>query len=240
MKNNRATILIIDDAPEIRKFIASALLANDYSVLEAASGQAGIGKMAMESPDLVLLDLGLPDEDGLEVLKKIREWSNVPVLILSVRDSETEKVTLLDAGADDYITKPFDIKELMARIRVGLRRFYQNKSESAVLRFGALKIDLSQRSVFVDDQRIKLSKKEYDLLRLLATNAGRVLTQQQLLEEVWGKVYVDQLQYLRVYIGQLRQKLASADDDNELILTESGVGYRFREQDVPNQYSHDG
>ena len=227
MKNRRATILVIEDTPQIRRLVSTALTANEYSVIQATTGESGVQKVASEHPDLVLLDLGLPDQEGSEVLKTIRATSAVPILIVSARHSEKEKVALLDAGADDYITKPFDMHELLARIRVGLRHAQAKQTGAAVMTFGALTVDLSQRTVTREGQEIVLSKKEYDLLHLLVSDAGKVLSTEHLLEELWGPMFADQLQYLRTYIGQLRQKLDPEGDGRDVIVTVPGEGYRF-------------
>ena len=232
MKVPGPNILIIDDEAQIRRFLSITLKAHDYEVIEADNGKMGIEKAALNKPDLILLDLGLPDMQGLEVLQKIREWSTVPIIIVSVRDSEHDIVTSLNAGANDYLTKPFNTNELMARINVALRyALAKTEDISPVLTFGHLKIDLAQRTVFVNDKRIKLTKHEYDIIRILVIHAGKVVTQQQLLTEVWGPVYSDRVEYLRVYVGQIRRKLEIDHRRPELIMTESGIGYRFREAD---------
>jgi two-component system, OmpR family, KDP operon response regulator KdpE len=225
-----ACILVIDDEPQIRKFLRISLNAYGYKVIEAAHGQDGIRKSATESPDLVILDLGLPDLDGQEVIARIREWSKVPIVILSVRAAEGEKVAALDQGADDYVTKPFGIHELLARVRAVLRaRRQDGKSPPAVMTIGDLSIDIPRRRVRVAGVEIKLSRKEFALLRLLARHAGRIVTHQHLLREVWGPAHEHETHYLRIYIGHLRQKLGDDPADPRYISNEPGVGYRLLE-----------
>jgi two-component system KDP operon response regulator KdpE len=225
--------LVIDDEPQIRRLLRVTLEANGYSVSEAATGQAGIVQAAQSRPEIILLDLGLPDMDGVEVLKRIREWSRVPVIILSVRDRENDKIAALDAGADDFVTKPFGSGELLARLRTTLRRS-QPQSAEAVYRAGKIEIDLAARNVRRLGQEIKLTPTEYSLLRLLVVHAGKILTHRQLLTEVWGPNAVEQTQYLRVHIAHLREKLEANTNRPELILTESGVGYRFAKPEDPS------
>jgi two-component system, OmpR family, KDP operon response regulator KdpE len=227
-----ACILVIDDEPQIRKFLRISLNAYGYKVIEAAHGQDGIRKSATESPDLVILDLGLPDLDGQEVITRIREWSKVPIIVLSVRAAEGEKVAALDQGADDYVTKPFGIHELLARVRAVLRaRRQDGKSPPAVMTIGDLSIDIPRRRVRVAGVEIKLSRKEFALLRLLARHAGRIVTHQHLLREVWGPAHEHETHYLRIYIGHLRQKLGDDPADPRYISNEPGVGYRLLEAD---------
>ena len=226
-------ILIVDDEAQIRRFLSITLKAHDFEVVEADTGQDGIEKAALNKPDLILLDLGLPDIQGLAVLQKIREWSTVPIIILSVRDTEQDIVSSLDAGANDYVTKPFNTNELMARINVALRfALAKTKDITPILKFGTLTIDLAKHAVFLDNKRIKLTKHEYDIMRILVTHAGKVVTQQQLLTEVWGPVYAERIEYLRVYIGQLRRKIEADPKQPKLIITESGIGYRFCEAEA--------
>jgi two-component system KDP operon response regulator KdpE len=219
--------LVIDDEAQIRRLLRVTLEANGYQVFEAATGQEGIVQAAQCRPDVILLDLGLPDLDGVEVLKRLREWIKVPVIILSVRDREAEKIAALDSGADDYVTKPFSSGELLARLRTALRRG-QPQGVDAVFRAGNLEVDLARRVVRKDGQEVKLTPTEYGLLRLLVTHAGRVLTHRQLLTEIWGPNAVEQVHYLRVHIAHLREKLESDSSRAELILTEPGVGYRLK------------
>lgn len=219
-------VLVIDDEVQIRRLLCLALEANGYRCLEAANGQAGLVEAATRRPDLVLLDLGLPDLDGLTVLKRLREWSRVPVVVLSVREGEDDKVAALDLGADDYVTKPFSTSELLARLRVA-RRHAQPQADTALFRSGGIEVDLSSRQVRRQGQEVKLTATEYALLRLLIRHAGKVLTHQQILREVWGPAYVQQTHYLRVYMAHLREKLETVPAQPELLLTEPGVGYRL-------------
>jgi len=220
-------ILIVDDEIQIRRFLRISLEANGYSVDEAERGQEAILKAARIRPDLIILDLGLPDMDGLDVIKRLREWSRVPVIVLSVRDADRDKVALLDAGADDYLTKPFSVDELLARLRTAQRHVRQ-EDEPAVFRCGAIEVDLARRVVTRNGEVVKLTPTEYALLRLLVQHAGKVLTHRQILQEVWGKEYVDETHYLRVYFAQLRQKLEEDPTRPKIIHTEPGVGYRLQ------------
>ena len=225
MKSNR-TALIIDDEKQIRRLLRLALEGADHKVYEADSGQAGLTEIANRRPDVVLLDLGLPDIEGEKVLRRLREWSDVPVLILSVRDDPDEKVAALDAGADDYVTKPFDTAELLARIRAAQRRSLTEIGDP-VFDSGVLYIDFAARQVKVNGEEIRLTPTEYSLLRVLVQNAGKVVTQRQLLRTVWGEKSESQAQYLRVYITHLRKKLEGRDNTPRLIKTEVGIGYRL-------------
>jgi two-component system KDP operon response regulator KdpE len=221
-------ILVVDDEAQIRKFLRIALEASGYDVIETAKGTEGVAKCATSTPDLVVLDLGLPDIDGKEVVRRIREWSEVPILILSVRQAEAEKVAALDAGANDYVVKPFGIAELLARVRALLRRSSQaGAAEPAQIIVGELTIDLARHEVALAGEPVKLTRKEFDLLRVLAQNAGRILTHGQILREVWGKAHEQDTQYLRVFVSQLRHKLRDDPADPRFILNEPGVGYRM-------------
>ncbi len=224
--SNKPSVLVIDDEVQIRRLLRVTLEANGYRVWEAATGGSGIVEAAQRKPDAVILDLGLPDLGGLTVLKRLREWSRVPVLILTVHDADDEKVAALDSGADDYVTKPFSTPELLARLRVALRHA-QPLAENAVFRSGDLEVDLAGRRVMARGQEVKLSPTEYAFLRVLVRNAGRVVTQRQILTEVWGPNAVGQIHYLRVYAAHLREKLEANPGHPELILTEPGVGYRL-------------
>ena len=224
--NEKQLVLIVDDEPQIRRLLTVTLEANGYRVLAAASGQEGLVLAAQYQPALVVLDIGLPDLSGQEVLRRLREWSTAPVIMLSVQDDEKGKVSALDAGADDYVTKPFNTDELLARLRVALRHS-GNKEDVSVVQVKNLVIDFATRRVTVGGAEVKLSKTEYDLLRLLARHAGKVLTHRQILREVWGPGHEDDTHYLRVYIAHLREKIENKPDAPEIILTELGVGYRF-------------
>jgi two-component system KDP operon response regulator KdpE len=222
------SILVVDDEPQIRKFLRIALEASGFAVLEAANGADGVARCATAAPELVSLDLGLPDMDGRDVIRRVREWSEVPILVLSVRQSEAEKVAVLDAGANDYVVKPFGIQELLARIRALLRRGGRPEpAATAEIAVGDLTIDLARHEVRVGGEPVKLTPKEFDLLRVLAQNAGRILTHGQILREVWGKAHEHDTQYLRVFISQLRHKLRDDPADPRFILNEPGVGYRM-------------
>ncbi|MFZ5945999.1 MAG: response regulator [Bacillota bacterium] len=224
--NKNARVLIIDDEIQIRKMLKVALSAYGYEISEAESGQDGLNQAALFHPDLIILDIGLPDFDGFEVINRLREWSEVPILILSVQDQEADKIRALDAGADDYVTKPFSMGELLARMRVALRHAAKTEDEP-VLYFGDLVIDLAHRQVLVNNQEIKLTPTEYDILKQLALHAGRVLTHRQLLRAIWGMDYQEESHYLRVYIGQLRRKIEPDPTRPKYIITEPGVGYRL-------------
>lgn len=219
-------VLIIDDEVQIRRFLRISLEAKGYQVHETVNGQDGILKTAQLRPDIVILDMSLPDMDGLEVLKRLREWTKMPVIILSVRDSDQDKVSALDAGADDYLTKPFSLDELMARLRAA-QRHAQSEPEEQVFSCHNLRVDLTRRIVTVRDKPVKLTPTEYALLRLMIQHAGKVLTHQQILRSVWGPEYVNETHYLRVYFAQLRQKIEDDPAIPKIILTESGVGYRL-------------
>ena len=222
-------ILVVDDEAQIRRFLRIALEAHGFAVVEAAAGAEGVATAATAAPDLVILDLGLPDIDGKEVVARLREWSEVPVLVLSVRQSEAEKVAALDAGANDYVVKPFGTAELLARVRALLRNAPGEAGGRAAARItvGALTVDVARHEVTLAGQPVKLTRKEFELLRLLAQNAGRILTHGQLLREVWGKAHEHDTQYLRVFMSQLRHKLDDDPADPKYILNEPGVGYRM-------------
>jgi two-component system KDP operon response regulator KdpE len=226
--NEKATVaLVIDDEVQIRRLLRLTLEAHGYRVFEAATGQDGLLEAAQRRPEIVLLDLGLPDLDGVTVLKRLREWSRVPVVVLSVRGREEDKIAALDAGADDYVTKPFATGELLARLRVA-ERHSQPGPEESVFRSGDIEVDLARRVVLRKGREVKLTATEYSLLALLVRHAGRVLTHRQLLKEVWGPNAVGQTHYLRVYVAHLREKLEADPNKPEIIVTESGVGYRLR------------
>ncbi len=228
MSTDGVSIVIIDDEPPIQKLICVTLRAHGFKVAEASTGQDGVVKVSTFRPDLVILDLGLPDLDGVDVLSSIRSWSQVPILILTARDQEQEKIKALDAGADDYVTKPFSMGELMARIRALLRRLPIGSNEGSILHCGPIDIDLSQHTVMRGSERIKVTPTEYELLKLLAQNSGRVLTHKYLLQHVWGgQQWQTESQYLRIYIGHLRKKIEEDPTRPKIIVTEPGVGYRM-------------
>ncbi len=223
-------LLLIEDEPQMRRFLRVTLQGHGYHLLEAVSGQEGLVAAATNNPDIILLDLGLPDIDGLEVAHRIREWSETPIIVLSAREQELDKVSALDAGADDYLTKPFGAGELLARIRVALRHRALRESgrSEPVFIHGPLRVDLAARQVFLDETEVHLTPIEYRLLVVLIKNSGKVVTHRQLLKEVWGPGQVQQTQYLRVYMTQLRHKLEADPARPRFFLNEPGVGYRFR------------
>ncbi|WAG77080.1 response regulator [Metapseudomonas furukawaii] len=229
MTTNQPTILVIDDEAQIRKFLRISLSAQGYRVLEGANGREGLEQAALARPDLVVLDLGLPDMDGQQVLQELREWSQVPVLVLSVRASEGEKVLALDRGANDYVTKPFGIQEFLARVRVLLRQAGPGEQQEASITSGPLRLDFAYRRVTLDGEEVALTRKEYAVLAQLARHLGRVVTQQQLLKDIWGPTHVEDTHYLRVVVGHLRQKLGDDPANPRFIVTEAGVGYRLKE-----------
>jgi two-component system, OmpR family, KDP operon response regulator KdpE len=220
-------ILVIDDEPQIRKFLRISLGAEGYDVLEAETGEEGVSKCATTQPKLDVLDLGLPDLKGQEVIQRIREWSDVPIIVLSVRQSDGEKVSALDNGANDYVVKPFSIEELLARVRVAMRVRPQEETDATEFIVGDLIVDVPRHRVTVAGADVKLTRKEFDLLRMLARNAGRIVTHRQILREVWGPAHEDDVHYLRVYIGHLRQKLGDDPANPQFIESEPGVGYRL-------------
>lgn len=224
---NKAEILIIDDEPQIRKLLQINLESNDYKVVQASTGKEGLMLSASHPPDLILLDIGLPDKSGHEILQELREWYNRPIIILSVQDNETDIVSALDNGATDYLTKPFRTGELLARIRSAVKRS-QNTENSPVISCGDIEIDLVARIVKRSNEAIKLTSTEYNLLALFAKNEGKVLTHQYLLKEIWGYSYQTETQYLRVFVGTLRKKIEENPNNPQHIITESGVGYRFQ------------
>ncbi len=224
-------ILLIEDDPQIRRFLRASLVTQGYDLLEAGTGREGLALAASRVPDVVLLDLGLPDMDGLEVIKQLRTWSSVPVIILSARGQERDKVANLDAGADDYLTKPFGVAELLARIRVALRKSQpvDEGRPEASYSLGKIKIDFERRLVFRESEEIHLTPIEYKLLAALLKHRGKVVTHRQLLKEVWGPSYVEQNPYLRIFILNLRRKLEEDPARPQYLLTEPGVGYRLRD-----------
>jgi two-component system KDP operon response regulator KdpE len=227
MSENGVRVLVVDDEPAIRRYLSVLLTAHGYAVFEADSGQAAMSAVLADRPDLVILDLGLPDLDGVEITRLLREWTRIPIIILSVRGQEADKIAALDAGADDYLTKPFGTGELLARMRVALRRAGES-GEGPAFTSGELSVDLARRVVAVAGQEVQLTPTEYDLLRTLVTHAGKVLTHHQLLREVWGRGYEEELHMLRVNISNLRRKIEPDPTRPRYILTEPGVGYRLR------------
>ena len=227
------TILVIEDEPQIRRFLRAILPAHGYRVLEAETAHDGLTQTAMHQPDIVLLDLGLPDLDGLEVTRRLREWATIPIIVLSARGQEADKVAALDAGADDYLTKPFGIQELLARMRVALRHVARLMQEAGdpVFTVGELQVDLAHRRVSVATHEIHLTPIEYKLLTVLVRYAGRVVTQRQLLQEVWGPHQTSAMHYVRVYMRQLRHKLEANPTRPRYLVTEPGVGYRLKTDD---------
>lgn len=224
---NNIKVLIVDDEDAIRRFLRVALTSQSYTVLEAASGYDALSIAATHKPDLVILDLGLPDIDGIEVTRLLREWTQIPIIILSVRGSEKDKIAALDVGADDYLTKPFGVGELLARLRAAMRHIAQTNGEP-VFTFGSLKVDLARRQVLVAEHEVQLTPNEYQLLRRFVTHAGKVLTHRYLLREVWGIEYGDELHMLHVNISNLRRKIEPDPSRPQFIVTEPGVGYRLR------------
>lgn len=229
MGSSACRIVIVDDEPQIRRFLCAALAAHGFQVFEADSGQRGLTEAATRQPDAMILDLGLPDMDGVDVVKRLREWSSMPVIVLSARSMEADKIAALDAGADDYLTKPFGVGELLARLRVALRHAARpaGQGNEGPFKVGDLVVDLAQRRVSVAGREVHLTPIEYRLLALLVKHAGKVLTHRQLLREVWGPSYVERNHYLRIYMAQLRHKLEVDPARPHFLLTEAGVGYRL-------------
>jgi two-component system KDP operon response regulator KdpE len=225
----KTKVLLVDDEPAILRFLKPALEANDYDIASVETVAAAVKRIAAEAPDVVVLDLGLPDGDGKEVIARVREWSDVAIVVLSARDREAEKIEALDLGADDFVNKPFGVGELLARIRTALRHRMQRQGETPVLRIGDLEIDSIRHRVSRGDAEIKLTPKEFELLSFLARHSGKVLTHRHILTAVWGPAHTEDTQYLRVYVGQLRQKIEEQPDDPRIIITEPGVGYRVAE-----------
>jgi len=225
--SSKIRVFIVDDEPAILRFLKPALEANNYDILTAGTVAEATKRIAVESPDIIVLDLGLPDGDGKEVIKRVREWSDVPIIVLSARDREIEKIDALDLGADDFINKPFGVGELMARIRTALRHRMQRQNEKPMLVVGKLTVDNLRHRVTKAGEELKLSPKEFELLTFLARHAGKVVTHKQILTAVWGVSHTEDTQYLRVYIGHLRQKIEDKPEDPTILITEPGVGYRI-------------
>jgi two-component system KDP operon response regulator KdpE len=230
----RANVLVVDDEPAIRRLLRTSLTAQGYDVIEAATGRDALTAIARNTPDLVILDLGLPDLNGVDVIRAVRTDSTVPIIVLSVRDDERGKVEALDLGADDYVTKPFGVEELVARIRTALRHRFQAQGAKPLFVAGELAVDLVRRRVKRAGEEVHLSPKEYDLLAELVANAGKVLTHRHILTKVWGPAHTEDAQYLRVFIRHLRHKLEPDPARPRYILTEPGVGYRLRESNEPD------
>jgi two-component system KDP operon response regulator KdpE len=221
-------IIVVEDDPQMRRFLRTGLGAHDYLVTEAETARAGLAAIVTNNPDLIILDLTLPDLDGVAVVRELRGWSQTPIIILSSRNAVTDKITALDAGANDYVTKPFEMAELLARMRAALRHRIRTEGGHPAVVSGAVSVDLVRREVRRHDEPVKLSPREYEVLRVLAQNADMVVTHQMLLREVWGPAHVGDTNYLRIFIGRLRQKLEDDPARPRTIVTESGVGYRFR------------
>ncbi len=228
MKETQPLILVVEDEPEIRRFVCAALAEEGWRVAEVASATQCLEQAAALQPATILLDLGLPDRDGVSVINDLRSWSSVPIVVLSARSAEAEKIAALDAGADDYVTKPFGVGELLARVRAALRRHEPAEPHSATMEFGDVQVDHARRAITRAGVSVHLTPIEYRLLSLMIMNVGRVLTHRQLLKEIWGPSYVEHSHYLRIYVGNLRQKLEADPTQPRHILTETGVGYRFQ------------
>jgi two-component system, OmpR family, KDP operon response regulator KdpE len=222
-----ARVLIVDDEPQIQRFLKPSLTAAGYDVISAATGAEAIRLLAVASPDVVVLDLGLPDMDGKEVICKMREWSETPIIVLSARDRELEKIAALDLGANDYVHKPFGIGELLARIRTVLRQRRKSEGETVVYKSGGLIVDTLAHTISRNGQSVRLTPKEFEVLSMLARNPGRVVTHRQILDAVWGPAHVEDMQYLRVFVGRLRQKIEDDPTEPKIIQTEPGIGYRM-------------
>jgi len=230
MKQDKELILLIEDEPQMRRFLRVTLQSHGYRLIEVPTAQEGLMQATTRNPDVILLDLGLPDMDGIDVTMRFREWSEVPIIIISAREQEEDKIKALDAGADDYLTKPFGAGELLARIRVALRHetLRQTGQKEPVFVVDDLKVDLATRQVFLNDKEIHLTPIEYRLLSVLIKNVGKVVTHAHLLKEVWGPVYTEQQQYLRVYMAQLRRKLETDPARPKFLINEPGIGYRLK------------
>ncbi len=225
----KTRVLVVDDEVAILRFLKPALEANDYEMVSSGTVAEALRRIAADAPDIVLLDLGLPDGDGKQVIQRAREWSDLPIVVLSAREREAEKIEALDLGADDYVNKPFQVGELMARMRTALRHRMLRQAQTPLLRVGGVEIDAVRHRVTRAGAEIKLTPKEFELLSFLARHAGRVLTHKQILTAVWGPAHTEDTQYLRVYVGQLRQKIEDKPDDPQIVLTDPGIGYRVAE-----------
>ncbi len=231
MSDLAAKVLVVEDEPQMLSFLRTALTAQGYGILEAGTARDAVVEATTHNPELILLDLGLPDGDGIDLTRKFREWTRVPIIVISARGREDDKVAALDAGADDYLTKPFSVNELLARMRVALRHAAQAGTDttSTVIEVGPLRVDQVRREVTVDGREVRLTPIEYRLLVLFARNAGKVLTHRQILKEVWGPPYMGETHYLRVFMAQLRRKIETDPARPRLLVTEPGVGYRMRD-----------
>jgi two-component system, OmpR family, KDP operon response regulator KdpE len=236
MSETGPIVLVVDDEVQIRRFLRTGFELNGFSVVEAGTGPEAIRAASLQPIDLVIIDLGLPEMDGSEVVERIRSWSNVPIIVLSVRSSEAEKVKLLELGADDYVVKPFGMAELLARVRVALRRQMRAATGEPTVKVGPLTIDLSARAVLLNGSRLTLTPKEYRLLQVLAQHAGNVVTHQHLLREVWGSVHEHDTHYLRIFVRKLRQKIEAEPNSPRILLTELGVGYRLASENDQNGF----
>jgi two-component system KDP operon response regulator KdpE len=230
MADEKELILLVEDEPQMRRFLRITLQSHGYRLTEAATAQEGLMQATTRNPDVVLLDLGLPDLDGIEVTKRLREWTETPIIVISAREQEQDKVRALDAGADDYLTKPFNAGELLARIRVALRHAARQTAggQEPVFMLRNLRVDIAQRRIFVDEKEVHLTPIEYKLLTVLIRHAGKVITHRQLLQEVWGPAHVNEVQYLRVYMTQLRHKLEADPARPQFLMNEPGIGYRLK------------
>jgi two-component system KDP operon response regulator KdpE len=224
-------ILVVDDEPQILRFLRASLGASGFEVIEAETGAQALKRAAADAPEVVVLDLGLPDMDGKDVIKSLRAWSEIPIIVLSARAREAEKIEALDLGADDYVNKPFGIGELLARLRAALRHRLRQQGATPVVKAGDLRIDIARHKVMRGESEIRMTPKEFDLLRLLAQNAGKVVTHRQLLQAVWGPAHLEDTAYLRVFIGQVRRKIDADDGAPSLIENAAGIGYRLRDDD---------
>ena len=236
MSETGPIVLVVDDEVQIRRFLRTGFELNGFSVVEAGSGTEAIRAASLQPVDLVIIDLGLPEMDGSEVVERIRSWSNVPIIVLSVRSSEADKVKLLELGADDYVVKPFGMAELLARVRVALRRQMRAATGEPTVKVGPLTIDLSARAVLLNGSRLTVTPKEYRLLQVLAQHAGNVVTHQHLLREVWGSVHEHDTHYLRIFVRKLRQKIEPEPNSPRILLTELGVGYRLAGENDQNSF----
>jgi two-component system KDP operon response regulator KdpE len=230
MSTSTTRVLVVDDEPQILRFLRTSLGANGFEIIEAENGADALKHAASDAPEIIVLDLGLPDMDGKEVIRNLREWSEIPIIVLSARAREAEKIEALDLGADDYVNKPFGIGELLARLRAALRHRLRQEGGHSLVKAGDLRIDIARREVTRGETEIRLTPKEFELLKVLAMNAGKVVTHRQLLQAVWGPAHVEDTAYLRVFVGQLRKKIDTNPGDASLIENAAGVGYRLRDQ----------